>query len=451
MHNYNKWRYYLNILENASKVINCIEEEDPFSEKIEAYRLYNNSFIGLLKNKYPYNVVSDDTTVESISIDIDGKEYKCDFKTLKHQLKKSVYSLINVPEITKDKITKENNQEQKNIQKITEQDKEEKECIEFYIEDDFSENTEQKKISEEICVLKDNSEPPEIIDASEFEKNIEPNNFYTYDTTVISDSKIRTPEQIDMDFPGFLKKKSDMQQTDKAKQILIENNIEKNEVNSVIEHTGNVANADMNKDYYSNIINRNQLFYDYYKIDVSEISNDITKTVELWIYPMEISKEEMVSAPIITVAKIDGQYKLFASPEGEGRKSISMEFGDYDFLIRASWKGNEFISSVFPSGQILERECDVNKTLSKKRPEQLLNPTHMVMKDEDIEIHIVPGSFENAKDNGMTDILIFTNEEPRQMIVPVSSNVLELTLSGKQKNAVAYWEKENLKCELNEY
>lgn len=442
---FGKCHSYCNVLENASTIISSIQSDDAHHERIEAFRIYNNCFVGLIKNEYPYRLekVSDDEI--DVVLEVGKSEYRCGLGVLKSQLKKDLNKVIPaekieavsgfavakqepvVPEPMKEEGMKEETPEPP---------------AKVFTETPETPNVPAEPVGEpEIAVTNTEVAEPQIDNGNDAVVN-NAVSADAEDNTDIAAETEPTTDTVDQ-------VRDDVQAENTAEPVR-----EEQPISQVSEATEQTSSFEPEQGTNGTISKQNLLF-DKHLVKITPISNGTasgeSEEIMICVYPMNIPQNKAKNLEIVVVAKQGSDYKLAASPNTNGaRRSVQIEIGGKEFLVRGSWTDKGFESFIYASGSLLGDGYKVETTKDTYRPANKVECSHCTMTVDGIKLHIFPGGEKNTP-NGMADVLFYTEEQQRQFIVPISSNILEFQIGGKMKNLVAFWEGDLLKAECNDF
>lgn len=139
-----------------------------------------------------------------------------------------------------------------------------------------------------------------------------------------------------------------------------------------------------------NEIHPKDLIMNAYQIDYPE-ENEEKKTMTVVLVPLVYPKNNMLSAPIMAVAKKDGKIATAASDQ-ERKTSILLSVGNESVTAKGSWVDNRFKTFLYPQ-KTSGREIKI--TRKEYCPASAVSIGHFLYLDGMSEIHIFPMATQN--------------------------------------------------------
>lgn len=189
------------------------------------------------------------------------------------------------------------------------------------------------------------------------------------------------------------------------------------------------------------------MMFDLNDVGVFNIKDGKGEYVNFTIVPLTVppTGNELVS-DIFVCAETMNEKKVYVS-EKAGKKSIITCIGDYEFIIRGSWKNGVFSSSIHPANQKLVSDYDKNEEKTSFVPEDInqMGFGHNVCFYEEDDktiskIHVVPIDLQNNK-VGIANIMACVEKDDGSRIVMVSeNNMLVYNTETAEVQIFGYWD-----------
>ena len=505
--NHNIYRY-LSIIETIDEIIHYSEdrqekEDCPFVSRREALRIYNNAFIGLIKEGYPY-IRQDD---KSVSIDIFNKKYSIDFIYLKRHLGKELYVLLptkdnpnlisETPIENDENFSKEKNESDEkeidfnNTLKHSEfsssvlTDKETKNELE---EDNLNSQNDNEDLNNYSSETKDSLSEPLInenilseeknistdkIEESHFVEQEENDNTKTEKIISIEDTEYQEEttlkeESIELDdvvsledeidsldgiyyFDKENESKSNESDFNKNEEINLDENTRNNEENindndmktkedfSILDNH-DFIDKDFEEEDISELFKKENLFYDKHVCSLNG------ETYEFYVFPNTTRNRGFIT-PIVAFCKYNGLYKMGMTTMESPTKTIDFVFGNYTFTVRGKWKKDKFNSSIFvknESGDSSEFEDEKERF----RPSNEYVNTFPYFEYEGHKFNLIPANTVNTE-NGTADVFVYDLNYPENIYSPAQTNILKISTNLYNFILTAYWEDGVLKYTID--
>lgn len=505
--NHNIYRY-LSIIETIDEIINYSEnrqekEDCPFVSRREALRIYNNAFIGLIKEGYPY-VRQDD---KSVCIDIFNKKYSVDFIYLKRHLGKELYILLPTKDnpnlISETPIeNKEDFSEEKNKSDEKEIDFNDtlkhsefsssvltdKETENEIVEDDLNTQNDNENsnnyssetkdelveaLSNENVLSEEENTLPDDDKEFDFEKQKEENNTETEESIFKKNAEI--PEETDLEnetielndvvdledevdsldgiyyFEKDTEFKSDDVDFKKNEELNLSknpgdneeniNNNMKTEEDFSIFNNQDFIDKDLKEEDISELFKKENLFYDKHVCSLNG------ETYEFYVFPNTTRNRGFIT-PIVAFCKYNGLYKMGITTMESPTKTIDFVFGNYTFTVRGKWKKDKFNSSIFVKNESGD-SSEFKDEKEKFRPSNEYVNTFPYFEYGGHKFNLIPANTVNSE-NGTADVFVYDLNYPENIYSPAQTNILKISTNIYNFVLTAYWEDGVLKYTIDE-
>lgn len=505
--NHNIYRY-LSIIETVDEIINYSEnrkekEDFPFVSRREALRIYNNAFIGLIKEGYPY-VRQDD---KSVCIDIFNKKYSVDFIYLKRHLGKELYVLLptkdnpnlisETPIENKEEFSEEKNKsDEKEIDfndtlkhsEFSSSVLTDKETENEIVEDDLNTQNDNENLnnyssetkdelakalsnenvlSEEENTLPDDDKEFDLTEQkeendTETEENLFKENTEIPEETDLENETIELNDVVDLEdevdaldgiyyFEKDTEFKSDDVDFKKNEELNLSKNPEDNEENInnnmkteedfSIFNNQDFIDKDLKEEDISELFKKENLFYDKHVCSLNG------ETYEFYVFPNTTRNRGFIT-PIVAFCKYNGLYKMGITTMESPTKTIDFVFGNYTFTVRGKWKKDKFNSSIFVKNESGD-SSEFKDEKEKFRPSNEYVNTFPYFEYGGHKFNLIPANTVNSE-NGTADVFVYDLNYPENIYSPAQTNILKISTNLYNFVLTAYWEDGVLKYTIDE-
>lgn len=169
--------------------------------------------------------------------------------------------------------------------------------------------------------------------------------------------------------------------------------------------------------------------------------------VNFTVVPLNIppTGSELVSDIIVCIETLN-EKKVFVS-EKSGKKSVSVNIGDYEFIVRGSWKDGKFTSTLYSAIEAAADSFDKHeeKTVFEPKDFSTVGFGHNVCFFEENDgtiskIHVIPIDLQNNA-AGMVNVMVCVEKADGTRHVDVSNNNMVIyKTKGCEAQIFGYWE-----------
>lgn len=97
--------------------------------------------------------------------------------------------------------------------------------------------------------------------------------------------------------------------------------------------------------------------YQVAEVTLSHKGNSVSEKAAIWVSPLDIVKDNLVSVPIIVAISYKGAYITMSSHDfDEGQNTIPVTLGEYSFTIRGTFEDYKFKALITATGNSIEKD-----------------------------------------------------------------------------------------------